>query len=555
MSKPILKKTTLIIPIFLALVFYSLLFLNLRTASPLPEGEPALIIEDQILLNNSFVIENNHALISYNVIKEYLDPYIFWDTTENQVTITTYDKTVRLATESLTAMINTKPVDISFPVKVISEPYVPIRLLEELYGIKVNVLKDKDRVIVDKNLSEREIAVVMGEGVKMKLSPSWLSPTVTKLNKGDELFVYGNEKRWHKARTADGLLGFIPEKNLEVRKVRASTEKEPVNHNRHSQGKLNMVWDYIHSITPDKSGKTPPKGLDIVSPTWFSITDGKGTIRSKADISYTEWAHKNNLVVWALIDNSFDPDITHEFLSSSETRDEIIRKILMYADLFRLDGINIDFENVYLKDKELLVQFMRELTPVLREAGITVSMDVTTKSTSENWSLFYDRKELGKVIDYVILMAYDEHWATSPVSGSVASINWVEQGIISLLEDVPPEKVLLALPFYTREWKETPQEDGSLAVKSRAISMGQAKRIIEKNNAAVIWDENTGQHFTHYSKDDSVYKIWLEDEESIKLKANLVNKYGLAGASAWRKDFEEPEIWEVLYECLKQHSK
>ena len=129
------------------------------------------------------------------------------------------------------------------------------------------------------------------------------------------------------------------------------------------------------------------------------------------------------MAVWALINNDFNLDITHEFLSSSETRDKIIRQILMYAELFRLDGINIDFENVYLKDKDLLVQFVRELTPILREAGIVVSMDVTVKSTSPNWSLCYDRKELGKVVDYMILMAYDEHWATSPVSGSVASID------------------------------------------------------------------------------------------------------------------------------------
>ena len=217
---------------------------------------------------------------------------------------------------------------------------------------------------------------------------------------------------------------------------------------------------------------------------------------------------------------------------------------------FQLDGINIDFENVYYEDRDLLVQFVRELTPILHEAGIVVSWTLT-KSTSLNWSLCYDRKELGKVVDYMILMAYDEHWATSPVSGSVASIGWVEKGIVSLLEDVPAEKVILGLPFYTREWEERPAENGGIAVKSRALSMAQAKRIISQNGSSLSWDEKAGQHFAYYTKGDKVYKIWLEDDKSIQLKAALVNKYDLAGAASWRKGFEEPIIWEVLYNELK----
>lgn len=202
-----------------------------------------------------------------------------------------------------------------------------------------------------------------------------------------------------------------------------------------------------------------------------------------------------------------------------------------------------------------MVQFVRELTPILREAGIVVSIDVTIKSTSPNWSMCYDRRELGKVVDYVILMAYDEHWATSPVSGSVASIGWVERGITTLLEDVEAEKVILGLPFYTREWEETHTESGSTSVKSRALSMGQVKQILEKNETQMSWDEKAGQNYAYYKKGDSIFKIWLEDEMSIKLKTTLIKKYDLVGAAAWRKGFEEPEIWDVLYDNLKLPSK
>lgn len=537
--------------IFISCVFF---FLNIYTVSAFPEDKAALIIENTVITEGTpFILENDRVLLSYNIIKEHLDPYIFWDAAENKITITTLDKTVRLATDSLTAFINTKPVEISFPAKnVTTQPYIPIDFLEELYDIKVKLIGEKNRVIIDKNLSPRKIGTAKSSAVTVKLSPTWFSAPVARLTKTDTLTVYSLEEGWFQVRTEEGLIGYVPEHKLEVKEMPKKAENAPqARQHNPGRGKLNMVWDYIHRVTPDMSGEKAPLGLDIISPTWFSIVDGQGTIESKADISYIRWAHNNNLAVWALINNDFDPDITREFLSSSETRDKIIRQILMYAELFQLDGINIDFENVYYEDRDLLVQFVRELTPILHEAGIVVSMDVTPKSTSLNWSLCYDRKELGKVVDYMILMAYDEHWATSPVSGSVASIGWVEKGIVSLLEDVPAEKVILGLPFYTREWEERPAENGGIAVKSRALSMAQAKRIISQNGSSLSWDEKAGQHFAYYTKGDKVYKIWLEDDKSIQLKAALVNKYDLAGAASWRKGFEEPIIWEVLYNELK----
>jgi len=547
------RKMFLVLLIISAAVFYALLFMSLNAVSVYSGDKPVLVIENKVFDSDEpFIMENGQILLSYNIIKENLDPYIFWDPGENKVTITTYNKTVRLKTDSLTAMINTKPVEISFPVKATDEPYIPIKLLEDLYNIDTHVINDKNRVIIDRNLTVRKMARVRGNQVSVKLSPSWFSPAVAKIGKGQNLAVYDNEKGWYQVRTEDGVIGFVPGKKLEVFEMKSEQPKAPEQFEWNpDRGKLNMVWDYIYKTTPDMRHEKAPKGLDIISPTWFSITDGKGTIESKADISYIEWAHENNLAVWALIDNSFDPKVTHDFLISSDTRENIIRQILMYAELFHLDGINIDFENINLEDKRLLVQFMRELVPVMHEAGIIVSQDITVKSQNPNWSLCYDRVELGKTVDYLNLMAYDEHWATSPESGSVASIGWVEQGIKTLLEDVPPEKVILGLPFYTREWEETPGPDGTPVVKSKALSMAQAQATLEKNKAHMSWDETSGQNFAYYTKGDSVYKIWLEDERSIELKTSLVKKYGLAGAAAWRKGFEEPGIWDVMFDVLK----
>ncbi|MDI3480349.1 MAG: hypothetical protein PWQ97_4 [Tepidanaerobacteraceae bacterium] len=540
------------VPLFIVLgtVFCIMIFKSLCFIQEYPEDKTTLIFENKIFSDKPFIIEDGSILVSYNILKENLDPYIYWDPEENRVIITTRNKTVRLKTDSLTAIINTKPVKISFPVKVLKQPYIPARLLEDLYNIEVRKV-DENRVIIDRRLPVKKMGRAIEREVYIKLYPSWFSPNVAKIHAGDSLVLFDLKRGWYQVRTDNGIIGYVLGKKLEVYEVKNKISVPAKKMPPPVRGKLNMVWDYIHSADFNIRREKPPKGLDIISPTWFSIVDGKGTIESRANLSYIDWAHKNNLAVWALIDNNFDPELTHEFLKSSDARENIIRQILMYAELFHLDGINIDFENINIEDRHLLVQFMRELVPVMHEAGITVSQDVTVKSQSPNWSLCYDRAELGKIVDYMVLMAYDEHWAASPKSGSVASIGWVEKGIKSLLEDVPPEKVILGLPFYTREWEESSGPNGTSVVKSKTLSMTQAQQTLKKNKARTSWDESAGQNFAYYTKGNSVFKIWLEDEKSIELKASLVKKYNLAGTAAWRKGFEVPAVWDVIYNVLK----
>lgn len=227
-------------------------------------------------------------------------------------------------------------------------------------------------------------------------------------------------------------------------------------------------------------------GLQVVSPTWFHLQKD-GLVKNVADKKYVEWAHKKGYQVWGLFSNSFDAKLTNSMLNDPKLRIKVIKQLLSYVELYQLDGINVDFENVYLKDKEELVQFLRELTPLLHEKGRTVSIDVTVKSLSENWSMFYDRKKIGEIVDYVMLMAYDEHWATSPKAGSVASIPWVEKGIKGILEEVPNDKLILGVPFYTRLWKEEIDETGNKKVTSKTFTMEQTKEWIKK----IMWKFNT----------------------------------------------------------------
>jgi len=291
--------------------------------------------------------------------------------------------------------------------------------------------------------------------------------------------------------------------------------------------------------------------LDVVSPTWFAVVDGEGNVANNADIEYVNWAHKNGYQVWGLVTNDFNPDITHDFLNNTDIREKIISQILIYARLYKLDGINIDFENIYVKDRDMLTQFMRELYPLCREQGLTLSMDVTFISASTNWSQCYDRKALAEAVDYMAVMAYDQHWASSPKAGSVAQYKWVENNLKRILDEVPAEKVILGMPFYTRLWQEE-KVDGKVKVSSKALSMEKVQSILKEKKPEVVWDEESGQYYAQYTENNITYKIWIEDAESINLKSSLVNKYNLAGAAAWRRGFETEDIWPVIAQNLNK---
>jgi spore germination protein YaaH len=221
--------------------------------------------------------------------------------------------------------------------------------------------------------------------------------------------------------------------------------------------------------------------------------------------------------------------------------------MLYYAKLYDLDGINIDYENVYTKDGDNLTQFMRELRPLAQEYGLVVSIDVTPKSNSEMWSAYLDRKSLGEIVDYLILMAYDEHWAASPVAGSVASLPWAEASARRILEEdaVPAEKLILAVPFYTRVWSEA-EKDGKVEVKSKAIGMSKAQKLIEDKQLKPLFSEETGQNYVEYTEDNVRYRIWLEDEVSLEARVKLAKSLKLGGVASWNRSFASDKAWEVM---------
>jgi spore germination protein YaaH len=285
-------------------------------------------------------------------------------------------------------------------------------------------------------------------------------------------------------------------------------------------------------------------GVDVISPTWFSLNIN-GIVINESDFRYMKAAHEKGYEVWGLFSNSFKPEWTSEMLSDETYRKKTIAQIAFYSALYDLDGINIDFENMYLDDQDKFTTFVSELYSVLQEQNVVTSIDVTVPGGSDQWSKVYDRLSLAKHVDYVMLMAYDEFWASSPVSGPVASIPWVEKGVRESLELIPNEKLILGVPLYMRVWIES---GGS--VTSKAIGIKHLEDLLEEVEYTLEYDEENFLNYISYRSDGKLHRIWIEDEESLRKRFALMNKYNLPGVGFWSREFIENNTWETIKNLL-----
>ena len=312
-----------------------------------------------------------------------------------------------------------------------------------------------------------------------------------------------------------------------------------------------LAWDHVMKVPPNLAANPPHPAVTVLSPTWFVLDGPDGSVASKADPAYAPEAKRRGVRLEPLFSNGFDPERTRAFLSNPVSRARSVKQVLGFCRELGLDGINIDFENVFDEDRDNLTAYVGELARALHGKGLRGSIDVTVISDKPNWSACYDRETLGRIVDAVVLMAYDENWRGGPVSGPVASIGWVERAVTELAALVPPGKIWLGVPFYTREWEESLVEGNWRKTGARALSMADAEARLAANGAAVSWNEGTGTYYGEYMKNGKRYRIWLEEERSLSLKAALAGRYGLGGVAAWRRGFEKPRAWEVL-EALKE---
>lgn len=499
-------------------------------------------------LKKSIIIEDDVIYLSKQDIQNFFDKYIYEDKENNQIITTSDKKTATIQYDQKTIEINGSKKQITATIKKVDDTiYLPISEMHDVYDIEINYIKDSNVITMD-SLDREQKKAYTSKNVSIKAKSSNFSKTVDKVKKGNWLFyISTDEKGWAKVRTTKGKVGYVKENKLtNFVTVRDSMEEE-----KQISGKVNLVWDYFseYAKAPDRTG-TKIDGINVVSPSFFYI-DKNGNFKenvSQNGQEYIKWAKSNGYKVWPMVSNSnAGLDMTSKIMNSYESRKKLIEAIVNVCVKYDLDGINIDFENMKKEDVDLYSRFIIELTPRIKDIGLTVSVDVTAPDGADNWSMCFDRNVIGNVADYIIFMAYDQYGAGSNKAGTTAGYNWVETSLKKFVttEEIDSNKVILAIPLYTRLWSE---KDGK--VLSKVIDMKDIDSTIPEN-VERKWNDTLKQYYVEYN--DSLYtrKMWIEDSKSLKEKLSLIKQYNLGGVASWEKDKETKDVWELIKDTIQ----
>lgn len=513
-----------------------------------------LLINGEPFSEEHYRIIGENLFLRYDTAAEKLGAALFHEPETNRVILTTTDKIIEMRTDSLTMYVNYDPVGLDVPVNLDNGiPYISIDYLKPIYGFASE--RYSNGVF---NISDGSMPILVVKAVKntyMREHPFFRSSRIGPAAQGEELYVYEEEAGWYRVRNALGITGYVDKKHCEYDRLIKAEDKPREFFDppwKPTGGKINLTWDYISKPKTDMSDYEPMPGLNVISPTWFHLLDGEGNVRSDGSLEYVDWAHSQELQVWPLFDNGFDPDNTRAVIRDFDMRRKVITQILAQAELLGIDGINIDFEDVYFEDQSYLTQFVREFTVMMHEQDLTVSMDVTVLSSNPNWSKVFDRPRLSEIVDYMAVMAYDEYWAASPVAGPVSSIPWVRSSLDRIIEQIPRQKLLLGIPLYARIWEEVPQEDGNPKVSSKAYSMNGVRNILSEKDTSYSYDEDAMLNYAEYTENGNKYRVWIEDETSIRERVKIMREYDLAGIASWRRGFEDEQTWEMIRNLLEQ---
>ncbi len=518
------------------------------------ENDVAIILGNEMIEERAVLLDGVYYL-DLATVQKYFNERFYVDKGENLLLYSLPTDTARVQIGTSLREQASGSEDMGYvPARYEGETlYIAVDYVKEYTNFGYMAFTEPNRLQMDITWEQYQSAEIKKD-TAVRVRGGVKSEILTDVLAGDKVVVLEQMETWSKVKTADSVIGYVENKRLDgIRSelpIPVTDYEEPEYTSVTRDYKINLGWhvvagvagnDTIYEVTENT------KGLNVISPTWFKLCDNAGGFTSFATTDYVETAHGMGLEVWALVENIEYKDSIdmYAILSSTSTRAALIEGLIAEAEAYGIDGINVDFEQISMDCGEHYVQFLRELSIPCREKGIVLSVDnyVPTGYTDH-----YNRKEQGIVADYVIIMGYDEHYAGSPVAGSVASIDFVEEGIEKTVAEVPANKVINAVPFYTRIWETT-----SDSISSQAVGMDMAEEYVANHNIDVEWDEATCQNYGEYtSSDGTLHQVWLEDEESIRVKLNIMQKYGIGGVASWRLGFEKKSIWDEIETYLNQ---
>ena len=518
---------------------------------------------------------DGNIYLDFDTVHDRLNSRFYWDENEKLLRYTTAEDLVTAYAGRKDYFVGNDVTKESFEIVKIEDNmvYMALDFVKKYTDLGYELYMDPYRIVLTTDWKNVYGRTTITRDTELRVKGGIKSPILTELEKGTEVIVLESMEEWCKVSTINGLIGYVKNKKLvgEGKQAEAgeyqlpphSYAGETFTHNLMDEP-VKLLWHQTTNADANARIATVlanSKDVNVISPTWFYLNDNEGNLADVASKDYVNYCHEQGVKVWGLVSNLENTEVDSTYvLTHTSVRENLVNQIIAKALNYNLDGVNIDFEALSNEVGDGYIQFIRELSLKCDDNGLVLSVDNYVPSA---YTQFYNRAEQANFADYVIVMAYDEHYAGSE-EGSVASIGFVKDGAKNTLDaGVPAEQLVLGMPFYTRIWAETPkEEDGDSAeaaaedyvgyeLSSEAVSMAEARSRIDANGAQITWLDDCGQNYAQYEVDGVTYKVWLEDAQSLDLKLQVMKDLNLAGAAFWKSGMETADVWDTISSYLE----
>ena len=517
----------------------------------LTDENSVALIQNGELLEEQAVLIGGEPYAAYTYVESQLNSCFYWDEETKGILLTTSGG-VQTLLPGDAAVAKTPGGQPAVQQESDGTVYISLDVVKEYTDLDYAYYSDPNRVVIRNEWDGVEQATVQSDTAQVRQKGGIKSLILADVQKGDTLLYLENLDNWCKVMTADGYTGYIQTEDIsEPEAIEARTAKKDSYERITRDHKINLVW---HQSTSTESNDAMAEmtaemtGVNVISPTWFSVTDETGTISSLASADYVKLAHEAGREVWGLIDNFNEAFDETTDLAYASVRSRIIEQLLAEAASCGMDGINVDFENLKEAGIPHYLQFLRELTSAAHAQNLVVSVDTPVPQA---YTMYYQRGEQARFVDYMIVMAYDEHFAGSEEAGSVSSLPFVQQAVEEMTRVMPADQVICGIPFYTRVWTE---KFGQSAITSEVLGRDGAKNYAKENQMTETWDASLGQNVATVETSDARYTIWMEDEQSMEEKLKVIQSADLAGVAEWKLGFERADIWSLISEYIETNS-
>ena len=517
----------------------------------LTDENSVALIQNGELLEEQAVLIGGEPYAAYTYVESQLNSCFYWDEETKGILLTTSGG-VQTLLPGDAAVAKTPGGQPAVQQESDGTVYISLDVVKEYTDLDYAYYSDPNRVVIRNEWDGVEQATVQSDTAQVRQKGGIKSLILADVQKGDTLLYLENLDNWCKVMTADGYTGYIQTEDIsEPETIEARTAKKDSYERITRDHKINLVW---HQSTSTESNDAMAEmtaemtGVNVISPTWFSVTDETGTISSLASADYVKLAHDAGREVWGLIDNFNEAFDETTDLAYASVRSRIIEQLLAEAASCGMDGINVDFENLKEAGIPHYLQFLRELTSAAHAQNLVVSVDTPVPQA---YTMYYQRGEQARFVDYMIVMAYDEHFAGSEEAGSVSSLPFVQQAVEEMTRVMPADQVICGIPFYTRVWTE---KFGQSAITSEVLGMDGAKNYAKENQMTETWDASLGQNVATVETSDARYTIWMEDEQSMEEKLKVIQSADLAGVAEWKLGFECADVWSLISEYIETNS-